>query len=118
MKCYAAGMRLTILAMSALLLVLGCGRPPFEQFETRISATVIDAKTGAPARDQTGQVVVYSAVLNGYINNGDGSVNFELTQPSPSWALDCDDCKAALFAEARRVTEAAYPHLGPLSGKP
>ncbi|MEY3022535.1 MAG: hypothetical protein RIS86_1733, partial [Planctomycetota bacterium] len=111
MNCYPAGMRLTILAMSALLLVLGCGRPPFEQFETRISATLIDAKTGAPKRDDTGQVIVYSAVLKGYINNRDNSVNFELTQPSPSWTLNCDECKAALFAEARRVTEAAYPHL-------
>jgi hypothetical protein len=111
-------MRLTILVILALFLVPGCDRPAFEQFETRISATVIDAKTGAPARDDTGQVIVYSAVLKGYINNRDNSVNFELTQPSPSWTLDCDDCKAALFAEARRVTEAAYPHLGSLSGKP
>ncbi len=118
MNCYPAGMRLTILAMSALLLVLGCGRPPFEQFETRISATVTDAKTGAPKRDPSGEVIVYYALLKGYINNRDNSVNFELTQVSPSWATSCDECAAALFAEARRVTEAAYPHLAPLSVKP
>ena len=110
-------MRFTLLSVLAVLCLSACGRPPFEQFETRISATVTDPTTGKPKTDDSGKVWVYSAVLKAYINNSDNSVNFELTSPSPSWTLQCEECTAALFAEANRVTERAYPHLAPLTVK-
>ena len=101
-------MRFTLSLALASLCLSACSRPTFEQFETRISATVSDPKTGKPKLDESGKA---------YINNTDNSVNFELTNPSPSWTLQCQECSAALFAEARRVTEAAYPHLAPLTVK-
>lgn len=110
-------MRFTLSLALASLCLSACSRPTFEQFETRISATVSDPKTGKPKLDESGKAFIYSAVVKAYINNTDNSVNFELTNPSPSWTLQCQECSAALFAEARRVTEAAYPHLAPLTVK-
>lgn len=99
-----------------LFITLGCfalvaceRRPTFENFETPIAATVKDP--------QSGEVRPFQALLKVYINNTDGTVNFVLNDPLPPWALDCDECKNALFAEAKRVTEAAYPHLAPIQSK-
>jgi hypothetical protein len=99
------------IVLSALLLT-ACGQPStpsFEQFESRVTAALTDKATGARN--------TYSAMVKAYINNNDKSVNFVLSDPIPKWTLQCDECTAALFAEAKRVTEAAYPHLAPLTLK-
>jgi len=81
--------------------IIGCGRPDFETFQTRISASLNTEKG----------LMEYSANVTVYVNNIDGTVNYKLEEFYPVWTPQCQECKDALLKRAEEVTLQKFPHL-------
>jgi hypothetical protein len=105
-------MRNRVLSILCAVALCACGESERPALESGVTAISFEFHNPDPKAEV--KVIPVSAMVEIYINNQTGSVNYRLSDPSPVWALQSEELKAALDKEARRVIEATYPHLGRL----